>query len=68
MMWDVGSAMCDKKMLLPTSQCFIAYPISHISYLISPLALSLLMLGPFADNPDNPSALDNLAFAAYLFY
>jgi hypothetical protein len=32
------------------------------------LALSLLVLGPFADNPDDPLAFDNLAFAAYFFY
>jgi hypothetical protein len=63
MMWDVGSAMGDKK-------CFCPHPSvsSHISYLISPLALSLLVLGPFADNPDDPPAFDNLAFAAYFFY
>jgi len=36
--------------------------------LTAPLALFLLVFGPFADNPDDPSALDNLALAAYFFY
>jgi hypothetical protein len=42
--------------------------LSPIAPLISPSALLLLVLGPFADNPDHPSALDNLALAAYFFY
>jgi len=39
-----------------------------ISITSARLALSLLVLGPFADNPDDPPAFDNLAFAAYFFY